>query len=129
MGFVKYSHFSVGGGDILDIAPTTEVTEAEVDNYFVAPENYAEEIGRCVMELNLSQHDFDQLIHEHGAKEHARPGIRHEIKSAMLNGDREKLLELSRSAAQLAVRGIELKVFRDSARELMNKSKKNSFHL
>lgn len=102
--------------------------ELEVDRYFNLPKSYAEEIGKCVTDLALTQYDLDKLIHEHSSKEEAHPGIRGEIKSAILSDDREELTRLGHIASRLAERGAELKEFRKAAKKQMESNKKDTFH-
>lgn len=116
----------VGEPPEADYSPPEEVSKDMIDAYFAISKEHSEDMAKCLG--LLTQFEIDQLIHEHASKDEAYPGLRGEIKSAILSGDKDELTVLGSIATQQAMRGAELKALRGAAKARMEDSAKKSFH-
>lgn len=110
----------------VEFSPPEEVSKDMIDAYFAISEEHAEDIIACLG--SLTQFEIDQLIHEYTSKDEAYPGLRGEIKAAILAGDKDELTVLGSIATQQAMRGVELRALRSATKARMEDSAKNSFH-
>ncbi len=116
----------VGEPTPCEFSPPEEVSKEMIDAYFAISEDHEEDTAACIK--SLTQFEVDQIIHEHSSQDEAHPGLRGEIKEAILTGDKDELSVLASIATQQAMRGAELKALRKAARTHMEDNAKNSFH-
>lgn len=103
-----------------------DVTEEEIDAYFVVPDDYSETVAQSLE--HMSQFCLDQLIHITNENKVSFHGLRGMLREAISTNDEHMLAVLGGCASDLALRGVELREYRKATQQRMQSHTAGSYH-